>query len=272
MLVRFTMKFYRRAEMVMKLFFLVLARDERHVDEKVEELKDLGVPYLIVCGKRLNLPNVVYRKPSGKFDAINFGARFVPEEVDVVALNDVDTKIYNIGAALKHFDSKDGALVFARVSVKEGPEKFFYVILDSIRRRLLITANGELMLIRRKVLMDILPLKPCKAEDSHILFKVLEFKRRVFFSEECYAETERTKSAEKEEIYKRINITGIYQALSYSKPPPLIRLFYVLLPFMSPLLLVLGRRGYYWMRGILLGFLDFMRGDRGGYWEPTYMN
>lgn len=257
--------------MVMKLFCLVLARDERHVDEKVEELKGLGVPYLIVCGKRLNYPNVVYREPRGKFDAINFGARFVPEGVDVVILNDVDTRIYNIEVALKHFDSKDVALVFARVSVKEGPEKFFYVMLDFIRRRFLITANGELISIRRKVLMDIIPLKPCKAEDSYMLFKVLEFKRRVVFCKECYVETERTKSAEREEIYKRRTVCGVYQALHYTKPSTLIRLFYTLLPFASLMLLVFGKKGYFWTKGILLGLTDYLRGDRSGFWQPTYL-
>jgi len=255
----------------MKTFFLVLARNEKHVDEKIEELKVLGVPYLIVCGRNISHPNVVYREPRGKYDAINFGARFIPEDVDVVALNDVDTKVYNVEAALKYFVSKDVALVFSRVSVKQGPQKFFYVILDFIRRMLLITASGELMLIRRGVLMDILPLKPCKAEDTYILFKVLESKRKVVFSEECYVETERTKSVKKEEAYKRKTVCGIYQALAYTKSPPLVKLFYVLLPIISPMLLIFGRKGYFWMKGILLGLTDFLRGDRSGIWQTTYM-
>ena len=50
----------------MKPFFLVLARDKKYVDAKIEELKSLGVPYLIVCGRSLNHPNVVYRKAKGK--------------------------------------------------------------------------------------------------------------------------------------------------------------------------------------------------------------
>lgn len=255
----------------MKFFFLVLARDEKHIDEKIEELKDLGVPYLIVCAKKLNHPNVVYREPRGKYDAINFGARLVPEEIDVVALNDVDTKVYNIKAALRYFNSKDVALVFARVSVKQGPQKSFYVILDFIRRRLPIAASGELMLIRREFLMDILPIKPCKAEDSYILFKVLELKRRVVFCEKCYAKTERTKTVEKEEVYKRKTVCGIYQALAYTKPPHTTKLFYTLLPIASPLLLILGKKGYFWMKGILLGLIDYLRGDRTGLWQPTYM-
>jgi len=252
-------------------FFLVLARDEEHVDEKIGELKGLGVPYLIVCGKNINHPNVLYRKPEGKYDAINFGARFVPDYVDVVALNDVDTKINNFQVALQHFRRKEVALVFAGVSVKEGPQRLFYVILDLIRRRLPIAASGELMLIRRDVLMEILPIRPCKAEDSYILFKVLELKYKAVFCEECYVETERTKTAEKEEIYKRKTVAGLYQALASTKPSYLIKMFYFLLPIACPLLLVLGKRGYFWMKGILLGLIDYLRGDRTGVWQPTYM-
>jgi hypothetical protein len=255
----------------MNLFFLALARDERHVDEKIEELKGLGVPYLIVCGKRLNHPNVVYREPRGKFDAINFGARFVPENADVVVLNDVDTKIHNFQVALQHFKREEIALVFARVCVKEGPQRLFYVILDFLRRRIPIAASGELMVIRRNVLREILPIRPCKAEDSYILFKVLELKHEAVFCEECYVETERTKTAEKEEVYKRKTVAGLYQALAYTQPPYVIKLFYFLLPFACPLLLVLGKKGYFWMKGILLGLIDYLRGDRTGVWQPTYM-
>lgn len=255
----------------MKLFFIVLARDRTHVAEKIRELERLGVPYIIVCGERLNHPKVVYRAPKGKYDAINFGAKFLPKDVDTVVFNDVDTKIHNFQVAPRYFNQKKVALVFGKEMVRRGPQALFFLILNPIRRRIQIAASGELMLIRRNVLEKVLPLKPCKAEDTYILFKVLEYGYNTVFCEEFYAETERTKSFKKEEIYKRIKITGIYQALSYTKPPPLIRLFYVLLPFTSPLLLVLGRRGYYWMRGILLGFLDYMRGDRRGFWESTYM-
>jgi len=255
----------------MKLFFLVSARDEKYVDEKIEELNCFGVSYLIVCGKHISRPNVVYREPRGKYDAINFGSRFIPEDFDVVALNDVDTKIRNIETALRCFDSKDVALVFARVSVKGGPQRSFYTILDFIRRRVPITASGELMLIRRKMLKAILPIKPCKAEDSYILFKTLEFKRKVVFCEGCCAETERTKNVEKEEAYKRKTVCGIYQALEHTKPSNLIRLFYVLLPIISPFLFVFGRKGYFWAKGILLGLIDYLRGDQSGFWLPSYM-
>ena len=260
------------AERLLQIFFLVLARDDSHVEEKIRELEVSEMPYLIVCGRNLNHPNVVYREPRGKYDAINFGFRFVPRDTDVVALNDVDTRIHNLQAALRHFKNNDVGLVFAKIVVRKGPQRVFYLFLDSIRRRIPITASGELMLIRHDVSEEILPLKPSKAEDTYILFKVLNHGHKAVFCEECYAETKRTESAEKEEIYKKINVTGIYQALSQTKAPLLVRLFYILLPFISPVLLVLGKRGYYWMKGILLGFLDYLRGDRAGYWEPTYMN
>lgn len=253
-----------------RVFFLVLARDHKHVDKKIEELEGLGLPYLIVCGERLGHPHVVYRKPLGKFDAVNFGAQFLPNDANIVALNDVDTEIHGLGAALRCFE-KDVALVFLKVVVKGGPQGLFYSLLDSIRRRFPITASGELMLMRSTVLSEVLPLKSCKAEDSYLLFKVLELGYGVTFCEESYVETERTKSAGKEESYKRRTVAGLYQALSYTRPPRSIRLFYALLPLVSPLLLVLGKRGYHWMRGIQLGFLDYLRGDRTGLWQPTHM-
>jgi cellulose synthase/poly-beta-1,6-N-acetylglucosamine synthase-like glycosyltransferase len=256
----------------MKTFFLVLARDEKHVSEKIEELRVLGVPYLIVCGQRLNHPNMLYREPKGKYDAINFGFRFIPEDTDVVVLNDVDTKIVNFGAALQLFRFNSVALVFGRVNVTEGPQRLFYGFLDRIRRRLLVAASGELMLIRYNALKKIVPIRPCKAEDSYILFKALEHKHHCVFYEKCYVETERTKTAQKEEIYKRKTVSGIYQALAYTNPPYFIKFFYILLPFFSALLLFSGKRGYFWTRGILRGFTDYLRGDKTGFWKPTYID
>jgi len=254
----------------MNLFFLVLARDEKFVDEKAKELQSLGVSYLIVCGKKINRSDAIFREPKGKYDAINFGSKFIPEDVDVVALNDVDTKLRNVWASLKYFDFKNVDLVFAKVST-EGPTKFFNVLLDLIRKKLIITANGELMLVRRNTLMTILPIKPCKAEDSYILYKVLEGKHKAVFCEKSVALTVRTKRVEMEEAYRRKTVCGIYQALGYTKPPFRIRAFYALLPFSSPLLLVFGRKGYFWTKGILLGVNDYLRGDRSGTWQTTYM-
>jgi len=43
-----------------------------------------------------------------------------------------------------------------------------------------------------------------------------------------------------------------------------------MLPLISPLLVASGRKGYYWTKGILLGFIDFVRNDKSGTWKPTY--
>jgi hypothetical protein len=255
----------------MQPFFVVLAREGKYVPEKVRELKDLGVSYLIVCGENLRLPNVVHRTARGKYDAINFAAQNLPEDASVIAFNDVDTRIRNIEEALRDFKRTRASLLFAKLRVKEGPQIFLNTILDRLKRRILVTASGELMLIRRDVFEKILPLKPCKAEDTYVLFKTLERGGKAVFCEKCYVETERTPNAQKEEGYKRKTVAGIYQALSYTKVPFGIKLFYIVLPFISPVLLVLGRKGFYSMKGILLGFLDFLRGDREGYWTPTYM-
>lgn len=251
----------------MKIFFLVLARDEAHIACKISELEQLGEPYLVVTGKKLNYANLVYREPKGKYDAINFGFNFIPKDTDVVVLNDVDTEIYNFSSALQHFKSENVALLFARVSVKRDPQKSFYRILDFIRRRLPIAASGELMLIEYDVLSKCIPLKPCKAEDSLLLFRVLQLKNRVVFCESCYVKTERTNTFEEEEKYKRRTSTGIYQALKLSSPPFKIRLFYLFLPYFSPLLLVLGPKGYSWTKGILSGYSDYLRGDNSGVWK-----
>jgi len=50
-----------------------------------------------------------------------------------------------------------------------------------------------------------------------------------------------------------------------------MRLFHVFLPIACSLLWILGKKGYYWMRGILLGLIDFLRGDRTGVWQTTYL-
>ena len=252
----------------MKVFFVVLARDAAKVPDKTRELDGLGFPYVIVCGERFDHPNVVYRAPKGKYDAVNFGLKFIPSDVDVVAFNDVDAEIHDPEAALRLLEDNSYSLVFVKVRVTGGPQLTFYSILDFLRSKIPIAASGELMLIRQSCLKEIMPLKGCKSEDSYILFKVLEKGGRVAFCEESYVVTKRTTHAVEEEAYKRRTVGGIYQALSMSKPPMIVRLFYVVLPFMSPLLLVLGKKGYYWSRGIILGFVDYARGDRAGFWKP----
>lgn len=252
---------------------MVLARDKKHVKEKIEESENLNVPYIIVCGEPIRHSRVVYRKPRGKYDAINFAGELIPEDVDIVAFNDDDTTIAcRFQDMLRHFKDRKVAIVFASEQVKEGPQVLFLKMLNPIRKRIPIACSGELMMVRRDVLPAILPLKPCKAEDTYMMFKALELGYRAVFSEECLAETVRTKRMENETLYKRKTVAGIYQALSYAKPPWLVRIFYWFLPFASVLFLVLGRRGYYWAKGILLGFLDYARGDRSGTWKTTYMD
>ena len=254
----------------MRVFFIVFAREGSEVARKARELDGLGYPYVIVCGEKVNHPSVVYREPRGKYDAVNSALKYVPGDTEVVGLNDVDTEIHNLEAALRLLNDEKFSLVFARVDVKYGPQVLFYSILDALRRRIPIAASGELMLIKHAVFRKILPLKGCKAEDSYILFKVLEHGCKVAFCEECYVVTKRTLNASEEEDYKRRTVGGIYQALSMTKPPATVKLFYMLLPFLSPFLLISGEKGYYWGKGILLGFVDYMRGDRAASWQPTY--
>jgi glycosyltransferase involved in cell wall biosynthesis len=252
----------------MQVFFVVLARDAKKVPGKVVELGELGFPYVIVCGEKYTHSNVVYRKPQGKYDALNYGMRFIPADADIVAFNDVDAEIHNPEAALRLLEDDNVSLVFVKVRVTGGPQLTFYSLLDFFRKKIPIAASGELMLIKQDSLKQIMPLKRCKAEDSYILFKVLEKGGRIAFCEQTYVITKRTAHAAEEEAYKRRTVGGIYQALSMSKPPMIVRLFYVLLPFVSPLLLLLGKKGYYWSRGIILGFVDYARGDKTGSWKP----
>jgi len=253
----------------MQAFFLVLARDGSEVKRKTQELDSLGFPYIIACGEEVNYPNVAYREPNGKYDAINFASRLVPRDAEIVGLNDVDTEIHNLEAALRLFSNNNNvSLVFVRVDVRSGPQLLFYSILDALRRRIPIAASGELMLIKREIFEKIVPLRKCRAEDSYILFKVLELGHKVAFCQESYVITKRTLDPKHEENYKRRTVGGIYQALAMTRPPFSVKLFYVMLPFVSPLLLMLGNRGYYWTKGILSGFVDYLRGDQTGTWKP----
>lgn len=249
---------------------MVLARDASAIERKVRELSRLGYPFLVVCGEKVNHPNVVFREPRGKYDAMNFGLRFVPPNTDVVVFNDVDAEIHNVEAAFDLLEDESVSLVFVKVKVNKGPQKMFYSFLDFLRSRIPIAASGELMLVRYGVLKRLLPMKGCKAEDSYLLFKVLEKGGKVRFCEECFVTTERTTFAEQEEAYKRRTVGGIYQALSLARPPLAVRVFYALLPFLCPLLLISGKKGYYWTKGILSGYVDYARGDKGASWQPTY--
>jgi len=232
-----------------KPFFIVPARNQQSLEEKIMELEDMQVPYIIVCGEKMNHPRVVYREARGKWDAINFGGQFVPRDADVVVLNDVDTSIYNFEHALSHLrDEAD--IVYCKVNVPKGPQVKFYKIADPIRKRFHIFASGELMLMRHDVFKRVLPIPPCIAEDSYMLFKALELGYHAHFCTKTYVTTERTASAEEEEAYKARTTLGIYQALKHTKPPPWIKIFYKLLPVAAPLLALAGEDGRAWMRGI----------------------
>jgi len=243
------------------VFFIVPARDGRCVPKKIRELEELQVPYIIVCGEHMDLRNVVYREARGKWDAINFGSRFLPKDADVVVLNDVDTRIHNFEHAISHLNG-EADIVYCRVSVSKGPQVKFYRIADPIRKRLHIFASGELMLMRRRVFEDVLPIPPCLAEDSYILFKALELGYRAHFCTKAYVETERTSNAKEEEAYKSKTTLGIYQALKYAKPPPWIRAFYKILPLTAPLLALAGEDGMAWMRGIRKALSMTLKGHR----------
>jgi cellulose synthase/poly-beta-1,6-N-acetylglucosamine synthase-like glycosyltransferase len=223
----------------------------------------MEVPFSIICGEKLSTPNTFYRTPIGKYDAINYGSEIM-ELRDIICLNDVDTKIYNFQKALELFKFKEVGLVFCKVTVKGGPQPHFYNILDNLRRKIHIAASGELMLIKRDLFTKLIPLLPCKAEDTYILFKTLELGYKIIFCEECWVETERTKTLKGEASYKKRTVSGIYQALSYTKPPLLTRFFYVCLPLLSPILLLFGKKGIYWMKGIIGGVTIFLLKDTDG--------
>jgi hypothetical protein len=255
-------------------FFVVMARDRSFVKEKTVELESLGVPFIIVCGENINQPNVVFRAPIGKYDAINFvlQANLIPKNATIVAFNDVDTKIRGFNSMLQRFADPKVGIAYATELVKDGPQRNFFAVFNPIRKLFPLAASGELMLMRTKLLNQILPLKPCKAEDTLIMFKALELGNEVVFCDDCFAETDRTKTGQKEELYKRKTVAGIYQALSFTNPPPMVRLLYSILPILSAVFIIMGSNGYFTFRGILLGFLDFKRGDRSGTWKTTYMD
>lgn len=230
-------------------FFMVLARDRNHVKDKIAELEEMGMPFLVVCGEKVNHPNVVYRAAKGKWDAINFGSRFVPKEFDVIVLNDVDNRIHNFEHAIQHLDAKTD-LIYCQLKVSEGPQVKFNRILDPIRKSFHVAASGDLMLMKKSVFERVLPIPPCIAEDSYILFKALELRYRAHFCTKTYVTTEKTADAKEEEAYKNRTTLGIYQALKYTTPPPWIRVFYKLLPLTSLLLVLAGEDGRAWVRGI----------------------
>jgi cellulose synthase/poly-beta-1,6-N-acetylglucosamine synthase-like glycosyltransferase len=232
-----------------RCFVVVCARDASNVPQKIAELEDLGISFLIVCGEEYDHPRVVYRALNGKWDAINFACNFIPQSAKTVIFNDCDTKIYNYELALACLRNK-ADVVYCRVHVDKGPQVMFYRILNPIRQRFNVCASGELMLIKREVLEEITPIPPCIAEDSYLLFKALELGFKAYFCSEAYVTTKRTTTLKEEEAYKRRTTLGIYQALNFSKPPFIIRAFYYALPVISPLLMLAGKNGEAWSKGI----------------------
>jgi hypothetical protein len=194
---------------------------------------------------------VRYRKPWGKWDAINFGSQFLPSAAQLVVLNDVDSKIHNLEHALLECMSQ-GDLIYCKVRVKEGPQTKFYRILDTVRRVLPVAASGELMIIKRTLFNRLIPLPPCAAEDTYMVFRALEMGHRVEFCADTYVTTKRTNSPAEEQAYKLRTTLGVYHALELASAPPAVKAFYFLLPLTTPLLALGGPDGRAWAMGVLL--------------------
>jgi hypothetical protein len=106
------------------------------------------------------------------------------------------------------------------------------------------------MLIRKEIFERVLPLPACVVEDSYILFKTLELGYQANFCTSAYVTTERTHNAKEEAAYKNRTTLGIYQALDHTKPSIVIRVFYVILPLLAPMLCLAGKDGQSWTKGI----------------------
>jgi len=237
-----------------------VARDGSHLPSKLKELEAYGFPYLVVCGEFVDLPGVIYRKAVGKWDAINFGYNFIPSDANIVILNDVDTTIHGLKEAILAIESYD--LVYCVVRPTSGPQQKFYSFADPLRRRFHFFASGELMLVRKKVLDELIPIPPCLAEDSYLLFRAMQFKRKVCLCERAYVTTTRTSNNTEEAAYKERTTLGILQALDYSVPPPWVRLFYKTLPLYATILALTGEEGRAWARGMIGGLRLHLRGSK----------
>lgn len=219
------------------------------VESKIREIESYGFPYLVVCGEEMAIDGVEFRRPIGKWDAINYGYRSVPDDTDVVAINDVDTTIHEMDSALSLTSRFD--LVYCAVNPGTGPQTSFYTFADPLRARLNLFASGELMMIRKRTLDKLIPIPACMAEDSYLLFKALELNFSVRFCREAYVTTLRTTTAAEEAAYKERTTLGILQALDYSRPSFAIRLFYLALPLFALPLMLMGENGHAWASGIL---------------------
>lgn len=254
------------------VFAIIVTRDLRALGDKLKSFDDLEIDYVIISGEPSRNPRVRYREPMGKFDALNYGFDLIPQNKSLVILNDSDTIVENIEKGFEWFSDPRVGLVHGSIQVTGGPQVLFYRILYGVMNLIgPVVANGEFMIIRKNVLKKIVPLPPCKAEDSLLAFRVLQAGLKVVRDNRITVITTRTKRASKEEDYKRINVCGLYQALSLSSPPIMIRVFYSVLPLFAPLLLIAGGTGRFWLRGIIEGFVDYLRGDKSGFWQPTYL-
>jgi len=250
------------------IFFIVCARTKTGAKEKASELEKLGVPYAIICAEKFTYPKVFYREKKGKFDAINYAVTLVNKNTKIVCLNDVDNKIYNFNNALQKMVETKAGIVFCKIKVADGPQRNFYALMDRIRKIMPITSSGDLMLINKNVFHQILPIPACKTEDNYITFKAAELGYKVLFCDEAWIETKKTSTLKEESQYKTRTVTGLYQAISLTKTQPVIRIFYLVLPFVAPLLLLQGKRGIAWITGIIQGFTSFLRGDKEGTFDP----
>lgn len=250
-----------------RVVVVVPARDLAGVRRKIAELSGLGLDYLIVCGERTDLPNTVYRPPAGKFDALNAGIALALPRADIVVLNDVDTRIDDLEGPLELIRRTGADMVFCGVEVSVGPQQRFYRLMDLVRRYLLIAATGEMVLVRAGPLAEVMPFPPTMAEDTWLLFKFQERGRATLFWDRRGVSTNRTTSRVEEAAYKRRTVCGIYQALSRTRPGTLVTLFYGILPFAAPALLVTGADGRAWCTGIWRGLGDFLSGTKGGSFD-----
>lgn len=245
---------------------IVPARDSRFVRQKVTELSQYGLDYIVICGDYLEMPNVFFREARGKWDAINFSWGLIDHSKEIIVFNDVDTSIRGLNHALQRLQHEEVSMVFGTETVTKGPQRSWFALMNRLRSIIPVASSGELMVIRKSALESVLPIPPCLAEDTYVLFKLLEKGKRIAFEPRCSCSTVRTVTHEEEAQYKRRTVLGIYQALTYSKPPPLVRFLYALLPFISILLLVNGRDGFSWVKGIIHGFAAILINDESSKW------
>jgi hypothetical protein len=228
---------------------MVIARDSDLIQTKMREIEGLGLPFIIVCGENFADPRVISRTPVGKWDAINCGYTCIPRDANLVVLNDIDTEIHGLSRMFSSvYEGAD--LVYAAVRPSGGPQQKFYAIANPLNKALNIFAMGELIVIRKKLLDRLMPIPPCLAEDTYLLFKAMELNYKVEFCDDAFVNTIRTTSQTEEVLYKERTTLGILQALDYTKPPPWIRLFYRSLPLLAMMLMLAGGNGRAWARGI----------------------